>query len=483
MEDFIRPNKDKKPNSKKRKLFFDKQILIILVIIISLGIGFGAGFYTRGKTSLKSSNSETTTIFNEIYNTLVNEWVNTTGKDINIAQAGLKAFVSGLGDIHSSLFTAKEASDYNDAVDGDIYGIGITFIPVSQGIMITKAFADTPANNAGLAAGDLITKIGDEDIKGLSVAKIKSLITGAAGTNIKLTYIHEGKESEKEITREKIDTSLFSKIIKEKNLGYVQINTFGSGTASKMKETLEKFQEQNISNIVLDVRNNGGGYLNAAIDILDLFLDTDDIIYQMKTKDSSIRATYAKSDSKFTFNKGYVLINGNTASASEITAAALQENLNYQLIGTKTYGKGSAQAQKTLSNGSVLKYTYATWYTPKGKSINDKGIKPDVEVTNKIEIKSINTDKIKTKITVDSVSKKVAFMQKALTALGYTCDRNDGYFSSASQEQLIKYQQTMGISNNGEYDETSHLRLISSLLINIGAESNDNQYQHVLNSL
>jgi len=239
------------------------------------------------------------------------------------------------------------------------------------------------------------------------------------------------------------------------------------------------FKKKNIQTLVIDLRDNGGGYLTAATDILDLFFTSDEVIYQMKEKNSAAKKYCAESDKKYEFENGYILVNENTASASELTAGALQSEKGYQLIGKTTYGKGSAQTQKTLSDGSVLKYTYAKWMIPNGTCINGKGLTPDEEVDN-VSLSGITTKDVKETLKVDCVNTRIKSMQKMLNILGYSVDREDGYFSVNTQAALQQFETDNHLNVDGEYSQSDKQMLVARMMIYINNHENDKQYDQLM---
>lgn len=476
MEEFNRPLKKVEKQKKKK---FAKEVFIIILIVVCLGLGFIAGYFSKKSHVITQSEEET--VLDEVYTTLKDNWVNTSDEDIDIETAGITGFISGLGDPHASYWTSDQAVDYNQTVSGNYQGIGVGFMMVSSGAMITKVYDHSPAQEEGLEVGDIIINADGHDLAGQNSDTVVSYVRGQENTNVQLTLLRGKEEFSKKIERRSLDTSTFYEIRKNNGMqfGYIELSTFGTDTANQVEAALKEFKENGIETLVLDLRDNGGGYLTAATDILDLFFSKDDVIYQMQEKNKAVQKFYAASDEKYTFKNGYILINGNTASASELTAGALQSELGYKLIGTQTYGKGSAQTQKTLSNGSVLKYTYAKWMIPDGTCIDGKGLTPDVEVEN-ITLDGISSDEVEGTLRYDCVNECVKDMQKMLKLLGYPVDREDGYFSSQSVEALKAFESDNGLDVNGEYDENDRMLLIAKMMIAINNHENDHQYQKLL---
>ena len=300
-------------------------------------------------------------------------------------------------------------------------------------------------------------------------------------TKVKLTIIRNTEQQEVEVERANVDSAVTSEIRDNdgKKFGYVKINTFGSTTADDIEAALQTFTAEKIDTLVLDLRDNGGGYLTAATDVLSLFMKEDKLLFQMETKNGAIEKYKAKDCQKYNFINGYILVNGNTASASEVVAGALQEKMNYKLVGDQTYGKGTAQTQKQLSDGSVLKYTYAKWLLPSGTWINGKGLTPDYSVSN-TDTSGIYTKALETDMGYDSVGTAIASMQKMLSILGYDCGRNDGYFSQQSVEALKQFEQANNLTVDGIYTNSDRQKLEAAVIMYANSENNDYQYKKLM---
>ena len=264
-----------------------------------------------------------------------------------------------------------------------------------------------------------------------------------------------------------------------KKFGYITITTFGSSTGDEVKAYLDQFVDAKLNNIVFDLRGNGGGYLVAANDVLNLFIDEGKTMYQMKEKKGAAKKAEATDGPKYNFPNSYILVDGQTASASEVVAGALQEQCNFKLVGSQTYGKGTAQTQKQLSDGSVLKYTYARWMLPSGKWINGEGLTPDYIVEN-IDTSEISTKTIESDLSFDCVDSNVKSLQKGLKILGYDCKREDGYFSNDTVEALKQFESDNNLTVDGIYQDHDKDILLSEILIFVDEPANDYQYKKLL---
>lgn len=295
----------------------------------------------------------------------------------------IKGFVGAFGDKHSEYFNPDETKKFNEMLSGDFEGIGAVIEKNDFWVVIERIIAGSPAKEAGLLSGDIITKANNEELKDISLTDAVSKIRGTADTTVTLEIIRPGEKEiiTKIVTRKKIDIpSVDGKIIEGTNIGYITLSIFGEKTADDFYKTLTDLETKKAKGLIIDLRDNGGGYLETAVSILSNFVEKDKVLVTTKEKNPFLNRSYF---SYGNINKSLpivVLINENSASASEITAGALKDYNLAILVGQKSYGKGSVQQPFNLSDGSEMKVTVAKWYTPKDYGIDKVGIKPDIEV-------------------------------------------------------------------------------------------------------
>lgn len=295
----------------------------------------------------------------------------------------IKGMTEALGDPYTSFLSPEEAAELDNELSGVIYGIGAEIGIKENKLIIIAPIDNSPAKKAGLKAGDAIIQINDQRTNGMSVSEAVSKIRGEAGTKVKLIIEHEGTKKEYEITREKVIVKSVETEIKGGNVGYVSLSRFDENTTKDLKTALEDFNSKGIKKIILDLRDNPGGYLDEAVTVASQFITDGVIVTEKKDSIFGRKNEYkAVSGGKMTGNdvKLVVLINGGSASASEIVAGAIKDLGRGTLLGERTFGKGSVQEIETLGKGTKLKITVAHWYTPNGKNISKEGIFPDVEV-------------------------------------------------------------------------------------------------------
>ena len=310
--------------------------------------------------------------------------------DGNIDEAAIidgakKGLVAALGDQYTEYMTATEAEEFQKSLHGDVgAGIGIEMAKRGDYVRVTRTLPDNPARAAGILAGDIIYKIDGEEVYTLSSEKIAGKLRGEAGTTVQLTIVRDGEEKTFDLTREAIN-NVSAYVNYDGDLAIITVTRFDNDTGTLVQSFTDEFTDKGISKVILDLRGNGGGYVSAAKDLLSLWLDGEKVVTQKSSK-SGENVTYAdRGKAKLANIPTVVLVNGSTASASEITAGALQDYHKATIIGEKTYGKGVVQIMKNLSLGSMLKVTSAHWYTPNDLSINQTGIAPDKTVEKTYE--------------------------------------------------------------------------------------------------
>lgn len=295
----------------------------------------------------------------------------------DMLEGACKGLIEGLDDQYSSYMTAEEYESYEASAIGEYSGVGITFAEESdRNYIVVEVVKNSPAEKAGIKPGDsLITVDGKAyDDMELMAADIR----GGEGTSVKVGYIRDGKENEVKMTREKIVQHSVQHKMLDDNTGYISISSFIESTYDDFRSALDEIEEAGAVNLVLDLRNNGGGLVDSSVKIADEFLDEGVVVY-VEDK-SGNRQEYSVEEGK-TKLKAVILVNENTASASEILAAALQDN-GLSVVGQKTFGKGVIQSTTRFDDGSALKLTVMQYFSPKGSKIHEQGVTPDYIVKN-----------------------------------------------------------------------------------------------------
>lgn len=374
----------------KKEGFSYPEMVIIMIIAILFGFLIGnVVSFTKKETTNSSVPSELKE-FVDTYNDIVNNYYDKVNKE-ELIDAGIKGMINYLDDPYATYFDGTSSTNFNQTLEGNYEGIGIEVTLDNSKVKITKVFADTPAKKAGFKVGDYITKVNGESVEGKSLSDVVSLIKNAKNKEVEITITRDNQEKAMKVTRTTVDMPYTSSKVYEENgkkIGYLKIEMFSNNITKQVKKELDSLKKKNIDKLVIDVRDNPGGYLTQVTEILSLFMTKKDVIYQLQTKNNKEKV-YGTS-SKATYNYPVVvLINENSASASEILASAFKETYNAEIVGVNSYGKGTVQKTGDLNNGDTIKYTVQKWLTPKGKWINEKGVTPTKEV--KLELKENET--------------------------------------------------------------------------------------------
>lgn len=314
-----------------------------------------------------------------------------------------KAYLAAYGDKYTVYYTPEEYKSMMESTSGSFYGIGAVCQKADDGsILISEAYEDAPAYKAGIRNGDKVTEVNGEDITGMDLSVAVALIKGEKGTDVNLTVMRNGEKLSFTVTRDKIDIKTVSSEVLENNIGYIYISQFDDVTTEQFKSAVDDLQKQGITGLVIDIRNNPGGVLKTVADMLDYILPNGLIVYT-ETK-SGKRQEYSGSDNHELNIPMAVLVNGNSASASEIFAGAMQDYDKAQIIGTQTFGKGIVQTIRPLTDGSAVKYTIAKYFTPKGQDIHGKGVTPD----SIVELPDDATEDVQLKAAVEYLNGKIS---------------------------------------------------------------------------
>ena len=298
-----------------------------------------------------------------------------------LIESAIKGYVAGLEDPYTQYLTKEEMQEFTEDTQGEYVGIGVytTNDTMQNAIVVLRTIGDSPASKVGLLTGDIITKVDDVEYTGEKLSEAVKKMKGEAGTNVKITILRNGQEMEFNITRENIKISHVSSEVLENDIGYIKISSFEGGCAEEFVNKFNEINNKNISSLIIDLRYNGGGIVDEALKIADLMVPKDEVLLITSDKEQSEDITKAKETEQIKLPI-VVLVNEYSASASEILAGILKEDINAKLIGEKTYGKGVIQTVYTLSDGSGLKITTNEYFTPKHNKINKIGIDPTIEV-------------------------------------------------------------------------------------------------------
>ncbi|MCG5512435.1 S41 family peptidase [Ectothiorhodospira shaposhnikovii] len=356
-------------------------LLMGLILGVALSISFGV-MADRQQHEADALPLEDLRAFTDVYMRIKRNYVEEV-EDSKLLENAIRGMLSGL-DPHSSYLTPSEFSELQIGTSGEFGGLGLEVGMEDGFVKVISPIDDTPASRAGIQAGDLIIRLDDNPVKGMTLNEAVNKMRGPRGSKITLTVVREGVDRPFEVTltRDTIRVRSVRSEMLEPGFGYLRITTFQSKTAQNLVEEVRKLQRESggLRGLVLDLRNNPGGVLNGAVGVSDAFLTEGLIVYtEGRVSDAQFRYTASPGD----VLKGaplVVLVNQGSASASEIVAGALQDHQRGIIMGTPTFGKGSVQTILPLNQGKALKLTTARYYTPSGRSIQAEGIEPDIKL-------------------------------------------------------------------------------------------------------
>ena len=376
-------NKDNKIKSRikrNKNLFKISELfsLIIITMIVSLTFGYFLGQRINSTTKLSDEMKKFIKDYNEIKENYYED-IN----DKEILKKALESVVNSLGDPYSTVIDNSLSNSINTELKGQYSGFGIQIANTKDNrILIVSIIDDSPALEAGLKAGDIILKMDGESVEGKTTDEFTKLVKGSNKQTITLTLLRDNKEIDIAVTRKIVTLkSVSSKIFEQdgKKVGYIYISIFAANTDSQFKKELIDLEKKGINSLIIDVRDNTGGHLTSVENIISMFLDKKHVIYQIESKGKTTK-TYSKNNDSKKY-KVVMLVNENSASASEMLTAAMKEEYNSEVVGMKTFGKGTVQEVGNTSNTNLnYKITTKKWLTPKGNWINKKGIEPTIKV-------------------------------------------------------------------------------------------------------
>lgn len=354
--------------------------IVFLLAGVLIGVGITFLFVKFDGSTIKVSTNKYNKRFKslyETYETLKNEYYKDLD-DSKLIEGAIDGMIKATEDEHTMFFNKSEKESFETSLAGSYYGIGAQITSVEEEITIVRVFDNSPAKNAGLKEGDIISKVDGEDVKGWNVNDVASKLKSDKNPKATIIIKRDGEEQTIEIEKAVVEIPSVSSEMMDDNIGYIYIGIFGINTDTEFDKALDSLEKQGMEKLIIDLRDNSGGYLSTVTNIMSKFVGKDKVLYQIKEKD---KVTKYKSLTDETMDyKVVVLVNGESASAAEIMASMLQEQYGATLVGTKTYGKGSVQLTKELANGTLIKYTIEEWLTSNGKSIEKEGITPDIEL-------------------------------------------------------------------------------------------------------
>lgn len=460
----------KKEKKKAKEYRIYARIMFVSLFLLGwlggsfLPFGFTTGLRSLISRGLGLDDSDKIAAVKEV---LEDDWY--FGKDIEdlderLVDQAIEGMVDNQEDTHTLYFSAQESEDFRQSINRNYCGIGVQYLDMDGTAVVTKVIDDTPAQEAGMQAGDILYEADGNLLEGKNADEIKELIQGEEGTKVKLTIRREGRTISMSVERRNLVNIASGEMITD-TIGYLQLYQFGDSAADTAKKYLDQFDEAGAQGLIIDLRDNGGGYLSSVTDVASLFLPSDSVVLQREDKQGNISVSKTKGEQYCDLSPIVILINENTASASEVLTLALaQQRDDVTIVGTTSYGKGSVQVERKFSDGSSLNYTTQRWLSVDGTWVNDVGIEPDITVRlhDVFYHTFIKMDR-DTVYQMDQVSGSIADMELCLDYLGYKVDRTDGYFSLEVSESLKAFQKDHELEETGELDYSTYMTLYGTL--------------------
>lgn len=440
--------------------------LIMMIIVLVLGTSgitiFALTVGEKKVVEVRTPDHEEFQKLFDAYDKVGTEYYKDVDEDA-LVDGAVKGMIDALGDPYSDYMVKEEATQFNDSISSSFDGIGAEVQESDGQIIIVSPIKNSPAEKAGLLPNDIIKTVDGKSIAGMSVTEAVQLIRGERGSEVTLQY-QRGKDAKlHNITLVRAEIPLetvYAKMTKNK-IAHIQITSFADNTYQEFLAKLNEMESKGMKGLVLDVRQDPGGVLTTAISISSLFVKTGEPIMQLEYKDGKKEVINAQDGRKVTVPTS-VLIDGGSASASEILAAALSEKANVKLVGEKSFGKGTMQSANKLEDGSTLKYTTGKWLTPEGNWIHEKGITPDYAVKYPSYASLPYLDPSKT-MKLSDVSEQVKVAEQMLKALGYNPGKVDGLYDEYTAYAVSRFQENEKLTIDGVLSEKTTNKLQSEL--------------------
>ncbi|MCI8655701.1 MAG: S41 family peptidase [Clostridia bacterium] len=375
-------------NNRGHKIY--KIVMLIVVTVFVTFIATSIGFYqyfihSDGNYIVIESSKNSSKVVKELEKimSIIDKYYLGEINEDDVIEGTIQGYIYGVGDKYTEYISKEDMEDYKNQIMGNYVGIGIYMIQNEEKnlIQVLSPIKESPAEKEGILPGDLITKIDGVEYSADQMTVASNKIKGEAGTKVKLELLRGDKTIEVELTRSEIHMNpITANVLEQDNkIGYMEVSSFDEGTGKDFKTKFEQLKSQNIESLIIDLRNNGGGLVSEALEIADYIVDKGNTL--LITVDKNDKEDVEKAKTKPIIDMPIIiLVNENTASASEILAGALKDHNKATIVGTKTYGKGVIQQLMTLPDGSGLKVTIEEYFTPNKNKINGVGIKPDEEI-------------------------------------------------------------------------------------------------------
>lgn len=477
------PEKKKKVNVKIGTYLMS----LLAVAVVSVGITYVITERNEQKALLEEQTTQNNGEFSKIeavYQQLLTKYYQDVDGD-KLIEGALTGMVEAVGDPYTQYLDVSESTSLNDTISASFEGIGAEVMKQGDSIMIVSPIAGSPAEKAGLKPNDILLKADDKNLSGLALNEAVSFIRGEKGTDVVLTIQRGDNTFEVTVTRDTIpvETVIYNLDETDPTIGYIAITSFSDPTYDELVTAVKELRKQGATSFIFDVRQNPGGLLEGALNISNMFVEEGSTIMQTQEKDQEAVKIVADNKTMGDFKvtePSVLLVDEGSASASEILAGALKESADMQIIGTKTFGKGTVQTVAAFPDKSELKLTIAKWLMPNGEWINEKGIEPTLPVELPAYTKLLVIDSTKEYKSGD-VSDEVKNIEQVLDALSYSVGSADGYFDEKTTAAVKQFQADHQLDEDGIVTGDTTAEMLESLRNLI--KDNDTQYKKGLDYL
>ena len=476
--------------------------LLTVFVILGLVLSYGLGVFITGlnqqnipivtpgtppETAQTETGDQTNAEkefvkFQEIYKIISEKWYFSNQLEnpkTTIMDNAIIGMLKENGDPFSEYLTSQEYVDFWNNIDRNFIGIGVQFYYADGYSIVQRVFHDSPAQKAGVMPGDIFFRVNGQNVIDMPSSDLSDLVKGEEGTIVNIDFKRGEAIVSLAIVREQVNSTAYAEIISDQ-IGYLEISSFGSTTGAEVKYYLDYMVERGVTKLIIDLRDNGGGALSTLGVLGSYFVPKGEVLIKTENVDGTSSEMTSSGEVYIEIEDLVLLVNGNSASASEVLTLALSENIDAPIIGTQTYGKGTVQNSVEFYDHSALKYTVSRWLSPKGNWIHEVGIEPDYVVPLDpifyMAYPSFEQGEPQ-QYRLDSVGYPTSYVQTALKFLGYEVDRTDGYFSAATDLALKQYQEANRQTPNGVVDKDSVSSLNSAVIRywNVNREELDTQ--------
>ena len=451
---------------KERKERNLKRLLFVAICILCIWVGFSLGYLFNRAGGAEPQDITANQKMEQIKGYMESFWLYANDYedlDETLSDKAFYGMTSFDFDPYTTYMSAEELDEFSSGINLNVVGIGISYAKYAGVPTVLRVFKDAPAEKAGIQEGDQLIKVDGVDVIDKTTDEIREMVLGEEGTNVTITIRREGEEMDLDITRAEVDVTVFAEAVDD--VVVLSIYSFGDHSFEEVRHYLDAYPDY--EKLIIDLRDNGGGYQTAVEDIASLFLKEGSVVMKLIYGDGSENISRTSGDVCYdNFKKIIILTNGNTASASEVLTLALREqHPNATIMGTTTYGKGVVQTTVSIRDGSALKITTSKWLSSKDVWINGEGIEPDVEVRQD-DVIYMNYDEFPEgkEFDADQVDHVIKVAEAGLKYLDYEVERTDGYFPESLKATIAQYQQEHDLEVTSTLNAETYEAIISGIV-------------------